>query len=626
MKKRIYLLLALLLLLIAAVGCARNTALRTFRADNEILTYTRIDPDKTQLVVSRTGNIEVRRFCRAFEEQNPDVQVVYLDLTGGNGNCKPVVDWVKNGCLPDVMITAAGFFTDEETAQYFEDLSAEPLIANYEADALKRASVNASIYRLPGPSSINAMMYNKTLFQQYGWEVPATFDEFIALCRRIREDTDGQVEPWNPNAKYDNELLTAVEAFTYEELFGGADNRAWYTAFISGEGGAAFRGHMEPYYEVLRQLAEEGLLRPEHFSYSATTRGKEFAAGQIAMVNMNISDYDNDAFDFSYMPFPTTQGELGYLCDAFSCFVSVPKKEHSDREREVITRFLEFFSSPEGQRIFIGEGMQVSNVKGAVLNQSDDLADLQPAVEAGHMFERMEFEGALGKANFSLWQHAKRLTEGTATVEDCIAKVDAAPYRPAGSEEAAVQEVLATAPASLTMLETSFYIADAYRAAAEADIGLITHGEAYRGNLMRIFAGDLTPAFVEAFKPRSFENGAVLEKLVMTGGQLLEALNHPVGNERTADCVYAYSGLRCELAPWRPLGEKYLSVKLADGSPLDPDRLYTVAAWSGTVDPQYVTRVEQRYEDSWQALMTARLQADGTVKAASDGRVKLEWK
>ena len=625
MKKAVRLLGVILLLMGLLTGCAQKQESSMFTADNEIYTYQKIDPKKTQIVVSRTGNIPVGQLCLAFEEQNPDVQIIYLDITGGDDQCSPLEQWILNGDLPDVVITAGDFRNEQMTQERFVSLSDDPIIRNYEAAALQRTATASNVYWLPGPSDISAMIYNKTLFDQYGWEAPATFEEFVALCDQIRQDTNGEVEPWNPNAKYSNELMISLEAMTYKEVFGGLENRSWYDALMAGE--TTFSANMKPFFDAVQTLIDHGILREEHFAYSATTRGNEFAAGKIAMANFGIFDADNEQFDFAFMPYPTTKGELGYLCDSYSCYVGQPKKEHTDKENDAIKRFIAFFSSADGQQAYIGNAMKISNVKGIALNQSDDLEALRPAVEAGHQFSLLEFASTTKvRRRYDIWQLLAQMAAGSISVEDCLTVLD---QRALTDPEVVVQEppqVVATASEDLTILETSFLIADLYREIAGADIGLIADNAVYRGNLMRIYKGDLTPAFIHVLKPRSFANGSTLVKATMTGRQLTDALNHPAGNSETADCVYAYSGLKCEVAPWNELGSKYLSVKLADGAALDMDKLYTVAFWAGTVADEYVTETLETYEGSWEELMTAQLKAKGTIAPAKDGRIKLVWK
>lgn len=623
MKKAVFLLFAMLLILGVFAGCAETEAEIPLTAENEIFTYDRVNPKKTQIVVARVGNLYLYDLCGKFEELNPDIQVIQLDITGGDSYYAPIIDWVSRGYSPDVMFSSSKFFDDSIISEYLVNLSADPVVENYEASALQRTSSNSNIYWLPGPSNINAIIYNKTLFENYGWEVPNTFDEFVALCLKITEDTGGEIEHWNPNAKYPKEVTIALEGFTYGEVFGGAANRGWYNDFISGSG--SFAGHMEPYYNVVKTLAENGILKEEHFSYSATTRGSEFVEGKIAMINEVVYDVDNKNFDFSYMVFPSTDGELGYICDTYSCFVGIPQKEHSEAQQDAIDRFVAFFSSPEGQEIYIGDSLKVSNVKNVKIKSESDLSVFQPIVDAGHMFSLLDFHGELGTPGFGLYDDTLDIVSGVKTVEDCIAAVDASEYIPYGTSNTE-PEIVASVPEDMTVLETSFYIADMYREKAGAEIALIANNAAYRGNLMRIFSGNFTSAMVKVLKPRSFENESTLLKLTMTGEQILAALNSPPNYYGLiADCVYAFSGLECEIAPWNPLGEKYLSVKLSGGAELEPEKLYTVAAWAGTISDEFITGEPEIIEGSWESLMTEKMKADGTVSAANDGRIKLIW-
>jgi len=110
MKKACSVLLAAILLASLLSGCAEKPAAvsetdgaAVSEPANEIVTYKKLDPEKTTLVVSRTGNIYIDNFSKEFERLNPDIQVVCLDITGGNKTVTPASDWIVNGLAPDVM-------------------------------------------------------------------------------------------------------------------------------------------------------------------------------------------------------------------------------------------------------------------------------------------------------------------------------------------------------------------------------------------------------------------------------------------------------------------------------------------------------------------------------------------
>ena len=51
-------------------------------------------------------------------------------------------------------------------------------------------------YALPWTEAVSGLAYNKTMFDKYGWEVPVTMDDMLALCEQILSDTNGKVAPF----------------------------------------------------------------------------------------------------------------------------------------------------------------------------------------------------------------------------------------------------------------------------------------------------------------------------------------------------------------------------------------------------------------------------------------------
>lgn len=51
-------------------------------------------------------------------------------------------------------------------------------------------------FAFPWTDNITGIVYNETMFEQYGWSVPTTVSELIALCERIVKDTKGKVAPF----------------------------------------------------------------------------------------------------------------------------------------------------------------------------------------------------------------------------------------------------------------------------------------------------------------------------------------------------------------------------------------------------------------------------------------------
>jgi 5'-nucleotidase len=114
-------------------------------------------------------------------------------------------------------------------------------------------------------------------------------------------------------------------------------------------------------------------------------------------------------------------------------------------------------------------------------------------------------------------------------------------------------------------------LADALREWAGAEVGIMNSG-GIRSNLR---AGDLI--YADIFEVSPFDNYPAVVQ--MTGAQIVEALRSTSGGDRG---LMQVSGVRYTLDDSRELEKKsgprdrFVSAALADGRPLDPEKLYTV--------------------------------------------------
>ena len=68
------------------------------------------------------------------------------------------------------------------------------------AGALEEGQYKGQQYFLPITYAINGIWYNKGMFDEHGWTIPATWDEFLVLCELITETTD--IAPMTHQGKY----------------------------------------------------------------------------------------------------------------------------------------------------------------------------------------------------------------------------------------------------------------------------------------------------------------------------------------------------------------------------------------------------------------------------------------
>lgn len=127
------------------------------------------------------------------------------------------------------------------------------------------------IYALPYAANAAGILYNKDMFEEHGWTIPETWDEFISLCEEIQsqgiypfyfgfKDTWTTLAPWNALAVG----LTPSDV---------------YSRVNKGE--TTFKKEYRPVAEKIKELLN--YCEPNPYAYSYNDACTAFAKGEAAM-------------------------------------------------------------------------------------------------------------------------------------------------------------------------------------------------------------------------------------------------------------------------------------------------------------------------------------------------------
>ena len=197
-------------------------------------------------------------------------------------------------------------------------------------------------------------------------------------------------------------------------------------------------------------------------------------------------------------------------------------------------------------------------------------------------------------------------------------------------EAAGLNETVATVDEPLERTEaTTFggesrignFVADAYRVAADADVGLQNGGGIREGPPLQ---GEVTLADLVSVLP--FEEPVVVVEL--TGRELLEALSEADGAElHFGEPHWWHAHLSGASLRWDDEAGELLDARV-DGEPIDPDRRYTVATAEYLLhsDHEFPT-IEQRHragEVGIQHDVLAEHARNGGLDVGIEGRIEFE--
>lgn len=127
------------------------------------------------------------------------------------------------------------------------------------------------------------MVYNKTLFEENGWEVPTTYDELKELCGKIQ---DAGITPWfMPGADgWQHQLAFFQIGGVYEEATPGL-----YDALNENKATFADNEKMLEVLNEFKELSDAGYFGEDWIGTDSTNMSNEFGDRNCAMALANSS-------------------------------------------------------------------------------------------------------------------------------------------------------------------------------------------------------------------------------------------------------------------------------------------------------------------------------------------------
>jgi len=620
------LLLAAILLTILFSGCAAGkSAASDYEKSDDIVTFDAPQKGKKAVRIAFAMNMDWDPLIEALDKQFPDRQFIYdFYATAGNS---PSMDTVRRIVeRNDYDFVVANYWYAPALGA---DISSESFLDNYLQTTLESIASDGHIYGIPLPTSAAGIYYNKELFAKNGWTVPASADDFMALCGEIR---NAGFNPYATCLKYESQTARILEGMLYDRLFSSQEGMNWYSGLISGK--TTFAGHAEPMFQLAESLFGAGVFSTDSFTASLTDLRKDFLAGNTAMIDytsdlFSLAKSEGCSFEIGLAPYPSVTGKNPCILYNPTAVLYIPAGIKGDSARfDFDTSVMEYLSTSGGQDALLASWSGVVSLKNYTGN--DELyKQVSGYIAGGTYHSALSFapEAELSKPLETLMNTAvKEIGEGK-SVGDAIAGLDAA-YGAALSQGVAEHryETIAQATDDFSVLETSYYFADKIREATGADVALVPSGGFYRSNMADIPKGSVTND-TRLFYQKGIGGKNYITTYGMTGAQLKTLLEHPIINGKEQVQFIAASGLSLEYAPWHRSGSRVVSAKLEDGGAIDDGKVYTVAAYEGVVDGSYVSSTLQSFEalGSPQAFIEGALRADGTITPDLSRRLKLDW-
>ncbi|MEG1458273.1 MAG: extracellular solute-binding protein [Acetivibrio sp.] len=622
MKKKLRYIILVPILLLALLMAYSGKDTSIFRQD--IFTQKVIPPEKTPITILVKYAFGIHTFEKVLEERFPSIDIVQIGNYTSNRGIAEYEARMEHDDLADIVMTWPLEIGKEYWEDRLLDLSAMSLTGKYSTASLNNISHDGKLYYLPGPSQIRGIVYNKTLFEEKGWNVPKDFEGFIALCRRIEADgiRSLQLGLGNPEV-----LDTAFVGYSYGGCYSTPQDTQWINEYNTGKG--SFGDHFRPALETFQTLVTSGILKPEDLEVTYAKRERMLFQRQCAMVEDSVllarmgDSITGTTDEFALMPFfnPGLNGDWARLYPV--CYIGLNKHlgEPKNKEKyDLVRKIMEYISTPDGQLALAGDtGAMYSSLNSMPPPDVSEILPLLPTLNHG----RYAIFPTLKNAQNALRSGLSGMVRGDFTIEDVIKMVDKENLSP---PVPMVPLVLGTAKADFSILETGNFITDAMVAESGCEIALfLDNGKDgfYNGKgiCSKIYKGDITTVDLQRLMPDT-KNGerSELQKITISGADLLRTLEYsiPVDNNN-GGWFYYFSGLRMKYDPCASPGSRIHKISDAQGSAIDPERIYSVAIMDGSVSKEYFKTVEDTHIKI-SDLLSDTIQSAKVISPSNDRR------
>ena len=332
--------------------------------------YSSIYPD-VEIIADLSADNHTRVRTRLLSGDAPDVFFTQ-DGTGGQGYDPYQI------AASGLMMPLDDFFATECTADGI------PFTEVLDESTIENGKVLGACYLPSICTSYGGWWYDEAMFEANGWEVPATWDEYLALAPKMLE---AGVTPFiyqNPNYLSWGYVYQAIAAA------GGYD--AWRACFVDLEEGAWEDDAVLYMAEMLDNLVEDGFMYEGVTGMDFTQTQMEFIQGNVAMIpcgswfenEMAANTPEGFKMRLSALPMQDESGSQ-YLCQFGTPISIAADAKHPQEAKD----FLGVVYSKEGQKILAKYGQLpvAKNVTAEDVSEyfTETMAQVVDAAAAGNV-------------------------------------------------------------------------------------------------------------------------------------------------------------------------------------------------------------------------------------------------
>ena len=479
------------------------------------------------VITFSAGNFAKWAAIEDFEAKHPGIKIDVDAYSGSNGSGF-LTNQVLHNEQSDIYMTTRFEDKTEAIAKNLVDLSTYDFVNEISASLLADVDQGGSIYLLPLRNAVYGILYNKTLLDQLGCELPENYEDLVELKKKCDE---AGILFSRANAMLPGGYFTWFTTFAKTKFLGDLEGRMWEKKFLAGED--VEYDVWDDTIEYLQKLADLGFFYTDEISQNSDAAAKAFyEGGSLFYINHsagNLGLNEETGFEIGLMPLISDDGTRNLYYYAPSEYVGISGKltePGNEKKLAAAVEFIRYLFAQDGQDI-LNEGRLVLPLRvDAQISEADALYDAYKASLAGRATQQ----------TYVTWQNLDLVVpvgnavhewfDGINTSENVLKSMKET--RDATLARGAVK-AYATCTADMDAEAASKLIGQVYGRFTGTDIAIMSKGAFHwdtrtknpYGVSNKLWAGDLSQEDAWVIIPNKGSQAAVL---TLTGAQINEIL------------------------------------------------------------------------------------------------------
>lgn len=379
MKKLLCFMLTLLVSVTALSGCSGS----------DKSAETEDDSSKEKVVVALWGNQMLDTYAEYLCDMFPEVEFEFVLATNSTDYYRFRQD---HDDMPDILSVRRFALKDAVLLKdYLYDLSNTELANTYYGSYLDSYTYDdGSINWLPTCAEVDGIIINKTLFDEYGIEVPSDYADFVAACEAF--ETVG-IRSFVSDFSADYTCMEVLQGASIPVLQ-SIEGRKWRQQYESGLTNQLSEEVWLEVFENFFDFMEKTGLGVEDATYPNRTPKELFTEGKAAMFRGTGADVisfpgrgDDEVLLLPY--FGETENDNWYLTyPTFQIAASNKGMDNPEHEKLILDIMTAMVNQQGQDHISYGKNM-VPYKKDVSLELMSQMDNLKPYVEQNKLYIRL---------------------------------------------------------------------------------------------------------------------------------------------------------------------------------------------------------------------------------------------